>query len=92
MVSIRESQPSPSTQSRSSRSPKAPWPTAVKEILDGDEYVATVEHVTGKREGRELNVDVCTLYRGRDEKIVEWHILPIDVAASDQFGRSTLLR
>jgi ketosteroid isomerase-like protein len=59
--------------------------TVVKEVLDGGDYAAVVETATATREGRELDVDVCTLYRARDGKLVEYHILPLDQAAWDRF-------
>ena len=59
--------------------------TSVQEILDGDEYAAVIEIVSGKRHGRELNLEVCTLYHSREGKIVDYHILPLDHSAWDKF-------
>jgi hypothetical protein len=58
---------------------------AVKAILDGGEYAAVVERVTGTRRERSLDLDVCTVFRGADGKLVEWWVLPFDPAAWDAF-------
>ncbi len=55
------------------------------DFLGGNEHAATLERVTGRRHGRELDLDVSTLYRVSDGKIVEFHILPTDQAAWDEF-------
>jgi uncharacterized protein len=58
---------------------------AVKAILDGGEYAAVVERVTGARRERLLDLDVCTVFRGVDGKLMEWWVLPFDPATWDAF-------
>ena len=59
--------------------------TVTTDFMGGDEYAATLERVTGRRHGRELDLAVSSLYRVSDGKIVEFHILPTDQAAWDEF-------
>jgi ketosteroid isomerase-like protein len=59
--------------------------TKVEEILPGDDHVAVLERATAKRNGRELDMDCCTMYTLRDGKIAELHVLPFDAARWDEF-------
>jgi ketosteroid isomerase-like protein len=59
--------------------------TQVIEILPGGDHVAVLEHATAKRKGRALDMDCCTVYRLREGKIAEMHVLPFDAAAWDEF-------
>jgi ketosteroid isomerase-like protein len=59
--------------------------TKVEEILPGDNHVAVLERATAKRNGRELDMDCCSMYTLRDGKIAELHVLPYDAARWDEF-------
>jgi uncharacterized protein len=59
--------------------------TKVEEILPGDDHVAVLERATAKRNGRELDMDCCSMYTLRDGKIAELHVLPFDAARWDEF-------
>jgi ketosteroid isomerase-like protein len=59
--------------------------TKVEEILPGDNHVAVLERATAKRNGRELDMDCCSMYTLRDGKIAELHVLPYDAAKWDEF-------
>src|SRR4051794_7175730 len=50
--------------------------TTVEEILPGERHVAVLERATAKRNGRELDMDCCSMYTLRDGKIAELHVLP----------------
>jgi ketosteroid isomerase-like protein len=59
--------------------------TKVEEILPGNDHVAVLERATAKRNGRELDMDCCSMYTLRDGKIAELHVLPFDAARWDEF-------
>jgi ketosteroid isomerase-like protein len=59
--------------------------TKVKEISPGDNYVAALERATAKRKGRVLDMDCCSVYALREGKIAEFHVLPFDAAAWNEF-------
>ena len=59
--------------------------TKVEEILPGNDHVAVLERATAKRNGRELDMDCCSIYTLRDGKIAELHVLPFDAAIWDEF-------
>ncbi|MEX1006581.1 MAG: GNAT family N-acetyltransferase [Acidimicrobiia bacterium] len=64
--------------------------TDVKEILGGDEYATVIETATGKRQGQELNLDVCTLYHVNNAGAVdEIHIMPLDCPFGISSGHDT---
>ncbi len=59
--------------------------TKVDEILPGAHHVAVLERATAKRNGRELDMDCCSMYTLRDGKITELRVLPYDAATWDEF-------
>lgn len=59
--------------------------TKVEEILPGENHVAVLERATAKRNGRELDMDCCSMYTLREGKIAELHVLPFDAARWDEF-------
>jgi ketosteroid isomerase-like protein len=59
--------------------------TSVIDILAGDHHVAVLERATAKRNGRELDMECCSLYTMRDGRIAGLRVLPFDPAGWDQF-------
>jgi ketosteroid isomerase-like protein len=59
--------------------------TSVIDILPGNDHVAVLEQATAKRNGRELDMECCSLYTMRDGKIAGLQVLPLDPAGWDHF-------
>lgn len=59
--------------------------TKVEEILPADNHVAVLERASAKRNGRELDMNCCSMYTLREGKIAELHVLPYDAARWDEF-------
>jgi ketosteroid isomerase-like protein len=59
--------------------------TRVNAILPGDNHVAVLEHAAATRNGRVLDMDCCSLYTLREDKIAHVRVWPFD--ASRESGR-----
>lgn len=57
----------------------------VHDVLASDEHAVGMLRVTGKREGRDLNVPVVHVFHVRDGKLAELWIHPLDQHAIDAF-------
>lgn len=55
------------------------------DVAVGDEYVVAVQHATGEREGRHLDITGCQLMSVKDGLIVEVHGHYSDQEALDRF-------
>jgi ketosteroid isomerase-like protein len=55
------------------------------DVLASDERAAVLYRATGRRDGRELDIDQLLLFRLRDEVVTEVLALPSDQSAFDAF-------
>jgi hypothetical protein len=74
----------------SSVSAKVGFPTispynASKHCIASLTKVAALERATAQRNGRELDMDCCSMYTLREGKIAELHVLPFDAARWNEF-------
>ena len=56
-------------------------------VLVGDDLVAVLFHVTGRRRGRVLDTDFILLFRIEEGRIAEIWAVPRDQHAVDEFWR-----
>jgi ketosteroid isomerase-like protein len=57
----------------------------LERILVGDDHVAVLFHVVGKRRGRSLDTGFILIFRVEDERIAEVWAVPRDQYAVDEF-------